>query len=328
MSDRRKFIVSAALGIFAAPLIAVAQQMRAVPRIGFLSAAPLSSITARTDAFRQGLRNFGYVEGKNITIDWRSADDKWDRLPALASELVALKVALIVTAEGPAAVAAWKATQSIPIVMGQSGDPIALGLVTSLSRPGGNVTGLTTISSELPGKQVELLREAVPKLSRLAVLSNPGNLVAPTALKHTEAATRALGLPLQVQNVKDASALPDAFSTMTKERADGLIVFPDPMFLTQRTQIADLAARHRLPAIYGIPEHAQAGGLMSYAANRAALFRRAAIYVDKILKGAKPGDLPVEQPTKFELVINIKTAKALGLTIPQSLLLRADEVIQ
>jgi putative ABC transport system substrate-binding protein len=326
--DRRAFIGEVFVGMLPAPLIAMAQQPATIPRIGFLSAAPLSSITARSEAFRQGLRDLGYVEGRNITIDWRSADDQWDRLPALAVELVGLKVSLIVTAEEPAALASRKVTQSIPIVMAQSGDPVVTGLAASLARPGGNVTGLTTGAFELPSKEVGLLREAVPKLSRLAVLSNPGNPPNSTGLKSIGAAARALSLSVSVHDVRDASALAAAFAAMTEERADGLIVLPDPMFLTQRAQIAELAARARLPAIYGIPEHVRAGGLMSYAADRTALFRQAATCVDKILKGVKPADLPVEQPTKFELAINLKTAKALGLTIPQPLLLRADEVIQ
>jgi putative ABC transport system substrate-binding protein len=326
--DRRTFIRSVALSAFAVPLVVKAQQLAGFPRIGFLSAAPLSSITARTDAFRHGLRDLGYAEGRNITIDWRSADDQWDRLPALVAELVSLNVAVIVAADSLAAIAAKKTTRTVPIVMAQSGDPVAIGLVASLARPGGNITGLTTVAAELPSKEVELLKEAVPKLSRLAVLANPDNPWVPTALKDTEMAAQALGLPVFVWAVRDAGALAAAFSAMTKERADGLTVLPDPMFLTQRSQIAELAAQARLPAIYGIAEHVRAGGLMSYAADRTVLFRRAAIYVDKILKGAPPGDLPIEQPTNFELSINMKTAKALGLTIPSSLLLRADEVIQ
>jgi putative ABC transport system substrate-binding protein len=326
--DRRKFIGEVFVGTLAAPLIAMAQQPTTIPRIGFLSFAPLSSITARTEAFRQGLSDLGYVEGRNIAIDWRSADDQRDRLPTLAAELVDLKVSLIVTAEEPAALASKKVTQTVPIVMAQSGDPVVTGLVASLARPGGNVTGLTTAAFELPSKEVGLLREAVPKLLRLAVLSNPDNPPNSTGLKSAGAAARVLSLSVSVHDVRDASALAAAFAAMTEERADGLIVLPDPMFLTQRAQIAELAAQARLPAIYGIPEHARAGGLMSYAADRTAMFRQAATYVDKILKGAKPADLPVEQPTTFQFVINMKTAKALDLAIPQTVLLRADEVIQ
>ena len=330
MISRRKFVAVTMAGVIA-PMVAEAQQTGKIPRVGFLSAAPLSSITARTEAFRKGLRDLGYAEGQNIVLEWRSAEDAWSRLPVLAAELVRLNVAVIVTAEGPAALAALaaqKATRSIPIVMGQSGDPVAMGVVASLAHPGGNVTGLTTLSSDLPGKQVELLKETVPQLSRLAVLSNPANPLSAIALKHAQTTAQALGLQVQSVEVGNATQFGSAFSAMTRERRDALVVLPDPMFLTQRTQIADLAAKNRLPAIYGIPEHVEAGGLMGYAASRTDLFRRAAVYVDKILKGAKPADLPVEQPTKFELVINLKTAKALGLTIPQSLLLRADGVIQ
>jgi putative ABC transport system substrate-binding protein len=308
--------------------VARAQQPATAPRIGFLSLAPLSSITARTDAFRQGLRDLGYVEGRNISVEWRSADDHRDRLPALAPELVKLRVAVIVSADNSALNAARNATERVPIVIAQSGDPVAIGFVPSLAHPGGNITGLTTIASELPIKEVQLLKEIVPKLARLAVLSNPDNPTSTTAVKYTRAAAEAIGLNVSISEVRDPSALAPTFSAMTKEGADGLIVLPDPMFLTQRSQIAELAERARLPAIYGIPEHAQAGGLMSYAADRTVLFQRAAIYVDKILRGTQPGDLPIEQPTKFELVINLKTAKALGLTIPKELLLRADEVIQ
>ena len=326
--DRRTFFSTVAGSLFVAPIAARAQQAAQIRRIGFLSAAPLSSITARTEAFRQGLRQLGYVEGENIVIEWRSADDTWSRLPDLVAELVRLKVALIVTAEGPAAVAARKTAPTIPVVMGQSGDPVAIGLVASLARPEGNVTGLTTLSSELPGKQVGLLKETVPKMSRLAVLSNPANPASAVMLQRVEATAVALGLQLRLFDVRDGKELDNAFSAMTRERADGLVVLPDPMFLTQRVPIADLAAKSRLPAIYGIPEHGEAGGLITYAASRTDLFRRAATFVDKILKGAKPADLPVEQPTKFELVINLKTAKGLGLTIPQAVLVRADEVIQ
>ena len=327
MIGRRSFIGTLVSGVFS-PRGAQAQQAANAPRVGLLSAAPFSSITARTEAFRQGLRDLGYVEGQNIVLEWRSADDKWDRLPDLAGELVRLKVAVIVTAEGTAVLAARKVTQTVPIVMGQSGDPVALGVAASLARPGGNVTGLTTIATDLTAKLAELLKEAVPKLSRLAVLSNPANALSAAALKHVETAANAMGLQLQTVDARDPRALDSAFSAMVKARAGGLVVLPDPMFLTQRVRIAELAVKSRLPAIYGIPEHAQAGGLMAYAASRTDLFRRAAAYVDKILKGAKPADLPVEQPTKFELVINLKAAKALGLRLSPSVLRQADEVIQ
>ena len=326
-SMRRKLLIALGAGAFWLPL-ADAQQSGTAPRIGFLSAAPLSSITARTEAFLKGLRDLGYTEKQNIVVEWRSADETWDRLPALAAELVRLKVAVIVTAEGPATLAAKKATSTIPIVMAQSGDPVAIGVVASLAHPGGNVTGMSTLSTELPGKQVELLKEAVPQLSRLAVLSNPANPLSEAAWKHVQQAARALGLQLQTVTVRDPKEFAGAFSAMTKARANGLVVLPDPMFLTQRKEIADYAAKSRLPAVYGIPEHAEAGGLMAYAASRTDSFRRAATYVDKILKGAKPADLPVEQPTIFELVLNGKAAKALGIKFSNSILVRTDRVIE
>lgn len=326
--DRRTFIGNLALAPLAWFGVARAQPATQVPRIGFLSAAPLSSITARTDALLDSLREQGYVEGRTIVIDWRSADENWVRLPALATELVRLNVALIVTAEGPAAVAAHQVTRKIPIVMAQSADPVGIGLAQSFARPGGNVTGLTTLSSELPGKQLELLQEAVPTISRVAILSNPANPSSGIALKHVETPARTLGVRLQVIDAAQPKDLDRAFAAMTRDHVDGLVVLPDPMFLSQRTRIADLAAGARVPAIYGIPEHVVAGGLMGYAANRADMFRRAAVYVDKILKGANPADMPIEQPIKFDFVINLKTAKALGLVIPQALLLRASDVIQ
>ncbi len=329
MNKRRKLIVALGAGALAVPLTSFAQQPAVnVPRIGFLSAAPLSSITARTDAFVQGLRDLGYTEGQNIIIEWRSADEKWDRLPELVAELVRLKVAAIVTAEGTATLAAMKTTATVPIVMGQSGDPVALGIVTSFAHPGGNVTGMTTLATDLPGKLVELLKEAVPRLSRLAVLTNPANAASDAAWKYAEKTARALGLQIQAVKAQNPQEFANAFSAMTKGRAGGVVVLADPMFLTQRKQIADLATKNKLPAIYGIPEHAQAGGLMAYGASRTELFRRAATYVDKILKGAKPGDLPIEQPTKFDLIVNMKTAAALRLKIPQSILVQATTVME
>ena len=327
-STRRALLIALGTAALTVTLGALAQKQGDVPRIGFLSAAPLSSITARTQAFLQGLRDLGYVDKQNIIVEWRSADESWDRLPALTAELVRLKVAVIVTAEGPATIAAKKVTATTPIVMGQSGDPVAMGVVTSLAHPGGNVTGLTTLSTELPGKQAELLKELVPQLSRLAVLSNPANPLSEAAWIHVRTTAQALGLTRQSVTVKDAKEFASAFAAMTKAGANGLVVLPDPMFLTQRKQIADFAAKSKLPAIYGIREHAEAGGLMAYAASRTESFQRAATFVDKILKGAKPADLPVEQPTKFELVVNMKTAKALGIKFPNSILVRADKVIR
>jgi putative ABC transport system substrate-binding protein len=327
MNNRRKLVIALGAGALVMPM-AMAQQGKGAQRIGFLSAGPAASITARTEALRQGLQDLGYREGQNLTIEWRFADDAWDRLPALAAELVALKVAAIVTGEGPATIAAHKVTTTNPVVMGQSGDPVVMGVVQSLAHPGGNVTGMTTLSTDLPAKQIEMLKEAMPQLARLAALANPANAATAPALKHVERAARTLGLQLQIISVRTATELTGAFDSMAKSRANGLIVLPDPMFLTQRKQIADLAAKHKLPAIYGIPEHAQDGGFMAYAASRTESFRRAATYVDKILKGAKPADLPVEQPTMFELIVNMKTAKALGLKIPNSIMVRADKVIE
>jgi putative tryptophan/tyrosine transport system substrate-binding protein len=327
MITKRRFIAAIGVGSLA-PFTAFAQPQKEAARIGFLSAAPLSSITARTKALLDGLNELGYVDGKNILIEWRSADEHWDRLPQLADELVKLKVAVIVTAEGPATIAAKKVTSTLPIVMGQSGDPVKMGVVGSLAHPGTNVTGLTTLSTDLPGKQVELLKEAVPQLSKLAVLFNPANALSDAGWKIVRSTAKTLGLALVSQSVGDAKQFGGAFTEMMKAGASGLLVLPDPMLLSQRTQIAALAAKHKLPAIYGIPEYAEAGGLIAYAASRTDSFHRAAVYIDKILKGAKPADLPVEQPTKFELAINMNTAKALGLKIPNSILVRADRVIE
>jgi len=325
--SRRQFL-AAGLGTFMGPLIAEAQRPAGVSRIGFLTVARLSSNTSRTEAFRQGLRNLGYVEGQNIVVEWRSADETLNRLPALAAELVDLKVALIVTADNASTVAAKEVTKTVPIVMATSADPVGIGLVASLARPAGNVTGLTSLSIDLWGKQVGLLKELVPTLSRVAVLSGPTNPANTRALREVETAARRLGLQVQPVEIREAKQLDDAFSAMIKERADALLVLTDAGLETQRTQIADLATRNRLPTIFARRENVEAGGLLSYGSSLSDQFRYAATFVDKILKGAKPADLPVEQATKFELIINLKTAKALGLKIPQPLLLRADEVIQ
>jgi putative ABC transport system substrate-binding protein len=283
------------------------------------------------EAFRQGLRDLGYVEGRNVVIEYREAEGKYDRLPALAAELVALKVDVILAGGTPATLAAKPATRTLPIVFAAVADPVTSGLVTSLARPGGNVTGLSVLAPELVGKCLELLKQAVPGVSRVAVLWHPGALGERTEkdmLKGADVAARALGVRLQFLGTRGPDEFDRAFSDMTRARAGALTVLGSAMFLTERGRLVDLAAKHRLPAVYPWREGADAGGLMAYRPNVADLFRRAATYVDKILKGAKPGDLPVEQPTKFELVINLKTAKALGLTIPPSVLGRADEVIQ
>ncbi len=311
------------------PLAAEAQQTAKVPRVGWLSPGSSTSDENFLASFRDGLRELGWVVGQNIAIESRWAEGRFERLPDLAAELVRLKVDVIVASVTQASLAAKHATGTIPIVMVGVGDPLGSGLVASLARPGGNVTGPSSMLAEASGKQLALLKETVPKASPVAVLWNPANPVwQAAALRQTEVTAEALGLRLQLVEARGPDELEGAFEAMTRERAGALFVPADIIFVRHAQRIADLAARHRLPAMYGFREHVQAGGLMSYAANFAVMFRRAATFVDKILKGAKPADLPVEQPTKFELVINMKTAKALGLTIPQSLLLRADEVIQ
>jgi putative ABC transport system substrate-binding protein len=328
--ERRKFMAAMAGGFLAAPLAAEAQQAAKVPRIGFLLLNPAAN-PHLLEAFRQGLRDLAYVEGRNLVIEYRDAEGKPERLPALAAELVALKVDVIVAGGQPHAMAAKQATKTIPIIFASVGDPVASGFVTSLARPGGNVTGLSNLTPELVGKRLELLKQAVPGLSRVAVLWQPGGQgehADKDMLKGGDAAARTLGVRLQVVEARGPADFDKAFSEMTKARAGALTVLPSPIFINERRRLVDLAAKNRLPAVYPSRDYADGGGLMSYGSNLADLFRRAATYVDKILKGAKPGDLPVEQPTKFELVINLKTANALGLTIPQSVLGRADEVIQ
>jgi putative ABC transport system substrate-binding protein len=311
---------------FAAPYVAVAQQ---IPRIGYLTTLPWCGSVPTTDAFRQGLRDLGYVEGKNIIIDCRSGDGKADRLPQLATELVNLNVNVIVAAGGELiARAAKQATQTIPIVMTNASDPVATGLIRSLARPGSNVTGLVTISPELGGKRLALLKEAFPKVDRVAVLTNPVNPEQNARLKELEVAAQALALQLQVLEVREPGDFDVAFSAMTRQNAHALLPLGDPLTVSNRTRLVDFAARNRLPAMYHRMEFVDVGGLMAYGPNYDDLFRRAATFVDKILKGARPGDLPVEQPTKFELVINLKTAKALGLLIAPSVLARADKIIE
>ena len=305
-----------------------AQQPKKVPRIGFLTAASASSQTVRLEAFRRGLKDFGYFERKNITIDYRFAEGNLDRVPSLAAELVQLNVNIIVTGGGTSTRAAKEATLTIPIVMGFDNDPVGNGFVASLARPGGNVTGLSTLAPEISGKQLELLKEIVPKLSRVGVLGSsiaPGNS---QALKEIELAAGAFGVKLQYLEVRDPNDIETAFRAASKARADAVLVLPSPITLSQRKQIADLATKSRLPAMYWATEFVDVGGLMSYSVSFTDLFQRAATYVDKILKGSKPADLPVEQPTKFELVINLKTAKQIGLTIPPNVLARADRVIR
>ena len=326
--------VALAFSVLLAPLAADAQQAAGkVYRIGFLSVlgAPTPSTPAGVlEAFRQGLRELGWVEGQNIVIDYRFAEGRSDRLTDLAAELVRLKVDIIVAVATQGVAAAKNATETIPIVMiSGSADPVGLGFIASLARPGGNVTGLSySVGPEILGKGLELLKEIVPKVRRVAILSNPASPVQPLFIREVKVAARSLGVQLQLLEARGPNEFDGAFAAMAKERVGALLVVADSIFILHRTRLADLAARSRLPAAYGGRENVEAGGLMSYGPSVRDLFRRAATFVDKILKGAKPADLPVEQPTKFELVINLKTAKALGLTIPPSVLIRADEVIQ
>jgi ABC-type uncharacterized transport system substrate-binding protein len=327
--DRRAFLAGAA-ALLAAPLAAETQQADKVARIGYLGTRRGVS-PHLPEAFRQGLRDLGYVEGRNVVIEYRNSEGKNERLPALAAELVALKVDVILAAATPHALAAKQATRTIPIVFAATGDAVADGLVASLARPGGNITGLSFFTPELVGKRLELLKQTVPGVSRIAVLWNPGGLGESTekdVLKRAEVAARAIGVQLHFVEARGPADFDRVFSDMTRARAGALTVLTSAMLFEERKRLVDLVAKNRLPAVYPWREFVDAGGLMAYGPDLADLFRRAATYVDKILKGAKPGDLPVEQPTKFELVINLKTAKALGLTIPPSLLQRADQVIE
>jgi ABC-type uncharacterized transport system substrate-binding protein len=306
-----------------------AQQPKKVPRIGYLVISSFSGSASRAEAFRLGLRELGYVEGKNILIEWRSAEGKQDRGPALAEELVRLKVDVLVTGGSGATRPAKEATKSIPIVMAQDDDPVGNGHVASLARPGGNITGLSSLGAELNGKRLELLKEVVPKLSQVTVFgtsSEPGNA---RGLNDTELAARVLRVKLQYVNILTRTDIEAGYRAAVTGKAGGILVsVGGPILNSYGAQIRDLAVKHQLPAIYGRPNDPEAGGLMSYSANSDDLFRRAATYVDKILKGAKPADIPVEQPTKFEFIINLKTAKQIGLTIPPNVLARADRVIK
>ena len=326
---RRKFVICLlTTALLSTVPFAEAQQAKKVPRIGLLSPFSPSATARWHEAFRKGLRDLGWVEGKNISIEYRYAEGKRDRLPELAADLVRLKVDVIVAAVNTDAVAAKKATSTIPIVVASAGDPVALGLVESLARPGGNITGLSQIAPELAGKRLELLKEIVPKLSRVAVLWNPQGTTSPLSWKEIQLPARELGVQLHSLEVRSPNDFDQAFEYATRARAGALAVMPDPVFTANLKRIVDFAAKSRLPTIFHSSEFADAGGPAAYGPDRADMFRRPATFVDKILKGAKPGDLPVEQPTRFELVVNMKTAKALGLTIPQSVLFRADRVIE
>jgi putative ABC transport system substrate-binding protein len=304
------------------------EQPKKVPRIGYLAPATRAGLAHNTEAFLQGLRELGYIEGQNIVIEYRWADGKFERLPELAAELVRLKVDVIVAAVTQASLAAKNATGTIPIVMVAVGNPVDSGLIASLARPGANITGTSTMSDEVVGKQLELLKETFPKISRIAAMWNPANPVfQKLQMREVEGAARALNVKLHKVEARDPDEIERAFKAIDKERTRALHVFPDPVFTTHRGRIADLAVKHRLPAVSGNIEFAEAGLLMTYGPNFPESYRRAATYVDKILKGAKPAEIPVERPIKFEFVINLITAKQIGVTIPQSVLFRADKVI-
>jgi len=327
---RRREFIALVGGAIACPVgVRAQQQTGKVPRIGFLSLTSPSDRPPLLDAFRQGLRELGWVEGQNVVIDYRYAEDRVDRLPDLASELVRLKVDLIVSWGTQGVTAAKDATKTIPIVMIAVRDPVGIGLIASLARPGGNVTGVSGYAGlEIVAKQLELLKETVPKVRSVAILSNPTNAYHQLAIREVNVQARSLGVQLQLLEARGPDEFDGAFAAMANERVGALLVLSDATLNSHRTQLADLAARSRLPAAFGVRESVEAGGLMSYGPSFLDLFRRSATFVDKILKGAKPADLPVEQPVKFELVINLRTAKALGLEVPLHLQQRADEVIE
>ena len=326
---RRKFVICLlTTALLSTVPFAEAQQAKKVPRIGLLSPFSPSATARWHEAFRKGLRDLGWVEGKNISIEYRYAEGKRDRLPELAADLVRLKVDVIVAAVNTDAVAAKKATSTIPIVVASAGDPVALGLVESLARPGGNITGLSQIAPELAGKRLELLKEIVPKLSRVAVIWNPQGTTSPLSWKEIQLPARELGVQLHSLEARSSNDFDKAFEDATRARAGAVAIMPDPLFAGNLKRIAELAAKNRLPSIFHLEEFVDSGGLVTYGVDRPDQFRRAAYFVDKILKGAKPADLPVEQPTKFELVINLKAAKQIGLTIPPNVLARADKVIR
>jgi putative ABC transport system substrate-binding protein len=325
---RREFITLLGGAATAWPLAARAQQAAKVYRIGFLGNSTAVLEADLVGPFREGLRDLGYVEGQNILIEYRWAEGEYERFPALTAELIALRVDVIVTAGTPASLAVQKAATSIPLVMVAVGDPVATGLVASLGRPGGNITGLTSISSEMAGKRLELLREVVPKLSHVAVLWNAASPIQVIDERETRGAAQALGMKMLSLGVRSREEIEDALTTIVREQPGALLVLADRLFLHHRTSIMDFAAQRRLPGVHAYRELVEAGGLMSYGPSYADMHRRAASYVDRILKGSKPADLPVQAPVKFELVINLKTANALGLAIPAMLLGRADEVIE
>jgi ABC-type uncharacterized transport system substrate-binding protein len=327
---RRREFIALVGGAIACPMdVRAQQQAEKVPRIGYLRVTSASDRPPLLDAFRQGLRELGWVEGQNIVIDYRFAEGRLDRLPDLAAELVRLKVDLIVSLGTQGVTAARNATETIPIVMIGVRDPVGTGLIASLAHPGGNVTGVSGYAGlETVAKQLELLKETVPKIRRVAILLNPTNAYHSLAMREVNVAAQTLGVQLQLLEARDPNEFDGAFAAMAKERVGALLVLSDVIFNNHRTRLADLAARSRLPAVYGVRESVEAGGLMSYGPSFLDFYRRSAAYVDKILKGARPADLPVEQPTKFELVINLKAAKALGLEVPPLLIAQAAELIE
>lgn len=324
----KAFAVALGALLFVSNVSTEAQQPLKMPRIAYLGGASYSASSARVEAFRQGLRELGYVEGKNIIIEWRYAEGKPDRLPALAAELVRLKVDVIVSAAPPVTRSAKKATSTIPIVMAFDDDPVGSGFVASLAHPDGNITGLSALSPEMSGKQLELLKEIVPNLSRVGVLGDVTRPGIPQALREINVAADAFRVEVEYLEVRAAKDIEAAFQVASKERAEAIVVLGSPVLQFQRKQVIGLAVKSRLPAIYRSPEFVEAGGLATYGPSMTDLYRRAATYVDKILKGANPTDLPVERPTKFELVINLKAAKQIGVTIPQKVLMKADRVIK
>jgi putative tryptophan/tyrosine transport system substrate-binding protein len=321
-------IVTLTLSLLVAPLAAEAQPPTHVHRIGVLAGGTTSGRDPYVEAFLEGMRALGYVEGQNLVLEYRGAEGQYERLPDLAAELVRLQVDVLLVVITPAALAAKQATTTIPIVMAGVGDPVGSGLVASLSRPAGNVTGLAAVSSDLVGKQLEFLKEVLPTVSRVAVLWNPANPVHALNVREADVAGQALGVQLHLVAARGPDAFDSAFAAMTSAPAGALLVLGDSMFLQHRRRLAELAATSRLPTMHNVGPYVEAGGLMAYGPSPLDILRRAATYVDKILKGAKPADMPVEQPTKFDLVINLKTAQALGLTIPPSVLFQATEVIR
>ena len=329
MNKRRKLLITLGAGALVAPLASFAQQPAKIPRIGFLGQGPAEGFyTDLLQAFRAGLRELGYVEGKTLVIEYRYAEDKQERLAGLAAELISSKVDVIVAHGTPGTLAAKQATSTIPIVMTGVGDPVGAGLIASLARPGGNVTGFTNMDVDLAAKRLELLKDLMPKLARAAVLRVPGSRSSELQFDVTQAAARTLGIELQLFDARDAKEIESAFSAMAKARVGALTVLANPLILSQQKLIANLAMKGRLPSVFARSENVEAGGLMSYGPSLADLFRQAATHVGRILKGAKPADLPVEQPTRFEFVINRKTAQQMRLTIPPMLLARADRVIE